>query len=353
MDFLPLESNESEMLEVYQNISGADRIICLFSNPGDADYMVDAIDAFADALAERDSESWCSGLVTSYDMTAIRQVMDFAYDNVPYFLGDADYVRIDSLLSIPGYIGSRLRQDRNVLMFPTGGVTETSVACDPLGLFGPVMDVLSPGGGQGMFELYDGYIFTPDMSRAIVMLCSPFGSSETSNNQRLLRLMREAADAVEAEYEGVEIHMTGGPAIAVGNSIRIKKDSVLAISLSAVLILLLLFMSFSSVWDVVLILLSIAWGWLFAMGGMSLLGDRVSIIVIGISSAILGIAVNYPLHLVAHKAHRKDIREAIVEITSPLIVGNITTVGAFLALVPLRSVALRDLGIFASLLLVG
>ena len=33
--------------------------------------------------------------------------------------------------------------------------------------------------------------------------------------------------------------------------------------------------------------------------------------------------------------------------------GNITTVGAFLALVPLKSIALRDLGLFASLLLVG
>jgi predicted exporter len=38
---------------------------------------------------------------------------------------------------------------------------------------------------------------------------------------------------------------------------------------------------------------------------------------------------------------------------SPLVVGNITTVGAFLALVPLQSTALRDLGLFASLLLVG
>ena len=37
----------------------------------------------------------------------------------------------------------------------------------------------------------------------------------------------------------------------------------------------------------------------------------------------------------------------------PLVVGNITTVGAFLALVPLKSVALRDLGLFSSLLLIG
>ena len=37
----------------------------------------------------------------------------------------------------------------------------------------------------------------------------------------------------------------------------------------------------------------------------------------------------------------------------PLVVGNITTVGAFLALVPLKSVALRDLGLFSAALLIG
>ena len=68
---------------------------------------------------------------------------------------------------------------------------------------------------------------------------------------------------------------------------------------------------------------------------------------------IIGIAVNYPLHLTSHAGHQPDIRQALREITTPLLVGNITTVGAFLALVPLKSIALRDLGLFASFLLVG
>ena len=68
---------------------------------------------------------------------------------------------------------------------------------------------------------------------------------------------------------------------------------------------------------------------------------------------ILGIALNYPLHLIAHIGHETDIRQALKDIFAPLLVGNITTVGAFLALVPLNSVALRDLGLFASLLLLG
>jgi predicted exporter len=80
---------------------------------------------------------------------------------------------------------------------------------------------------------------------------------------------------------------------------------------------------------------------------------EVSVIVIGISSIIVGIAVNYPLHLIAHLDHVSDVRQALKEIVKPLTVGNITTVGAFLTLVPLRATALRDLGLFSSFLLIG
>ena len=36
-DFLPLGTEEREEMSIYQNISGAERIFILFSNPGDAD----------------------------------------------------------------------------------------------------------------------------------------------------------------------------------------------------------------------------------------------------------------------------------------------------------------------------
>jgi predicted exporter len=98
---------------------------------------------------------------------------------------------------------------------------------------------------------------------------------------------------------------------------------------------------------------TVAWGALFALAGMSLIRSEVSLIVLGISSVIMGIAFNYPLHLINHLSHQPDIRLAMKEIVSPLLIGNVTTVGAFMALVPLDSVALRDLGIFASLMLLG
>lgn len=352
-DFLPLGTSEQEALAVYQSISGAERMYMLFSNPDDEDKTIDAIDYFINSVHDRDSLGWCDDLTAQYDMTTMQEVSDFIYSNIPYFLTKEDYKRMDSLLSQPAYLEAQLSRDKEMLMFPSGGLMTSSITKDPLGLFSPVLEHLQNSNPQIGFEMYDGYIFTPDMSRAVAMMSSPFGNSETEYNSQMLQILHDAADEMKEEYPEVGVTIVGGPEIAVGNAARIKKDSIIAILLSVILITLLVTYSIGSIRNILLIFLSIGWGWLFALAGMSLFSSQVSIIVIGISSVILGIAVNYPLHMIVHLSHTPNVRATLKELLLPLVIGNVTTVGAFMTLIPLQSVALKDLGLFASLLLIG
>ncbi len=347
-DFLPLGTHDRDALTIYQDISGASQIIVIFDNPDDADVTVEAIEGFCQRFQD-------SGLtfISKFDIEELSRITDFVYSNIPYFLTDADYDRIDSLLSMPGYISEQLRSDHELLMFPSGGLLSQNISRDPLNLFTPVVSRLSKMQKTSHFESYEGYIFSPDMKRAFVMVHSPYGNSETENNAKILSLLEESVQQVEKSYPSVKIHLTGGPCIAVDNASQIKHDSILAITIAVVLIVMLLVYAFRSVRNIFLIVVSIAWGALFALGGLSVIHDDISIIVIGISSIIIGIAVNYPLHLIDHTNHEPDIRSCLKEIVTPLVVGNITTIGAFMALVPLKSIALRDLGLFASLLLLG
>ncbi|MBR4299469.1 MAG: hypothetical protein IKT59_07130 [Bacteroidales bacterium] len=352
-DFLPLGTSEQESLAVYQKISGAERMYMLFTNPGDEDMTLDAIDCFISSVHDMDSLGWCADLTAQYDMSMMQEVSDFIYGNIPYFLTHDDYERMDSLLARPGYIEEQLERNKQMLMFPSGGMMTASVTRDPLGLFTPVMAHLQDSDPKMSFEMYEGYIFTPDMSRAVAMMSSPFGNSETEYNSQMLDILHLAAEQMSEKYPEVGVTIIGGPEIAVGNASRIKKDSIIAILLSVVLITLLVTYSIGSLRNILLIFLSIGWGWLFALAGMSLFASQVSIIVIGISSVILGIAVNYPLHMIVHLSHNPDVRTTLKDLLLPLVIGNITTVGAFMTLIPLQSVALRDMGLFASLLLVG
>ena len=355
-DFLPLSSRQGDAMKVYQEISGAQRIFAVFqcsdSTRTEPDSITAAIDDFV-ALLQRDSVMPPESVTAVIDAEEMMRLTDFVCDNIPYFLLPEDYRRMDSLLAGEDYVARRMGQNRQLLMLPGSGTTARMLCRDPLMLFSPVLSALQSNTPSLSWENYDGYIFSPDMQRAYVMMTSPFGTSETDGNGRLIDRLRRSADESERLHPSVRIRFTGGPVIAVGNARQIRSDSILAISLSLTLILLLLLRVFRSVRHLLLMLLAISWGWLFAMGVLSLFHDGISLIVVGISSVILGLAVNYPLHFIAHLRHSASVRQALRETLVPLTVGNITTVGAFLTLVPLESAALRDLGLFSALLLAG
>ena len=382
-DFLPLDPQHQNAMKVYQDISGANKLFVIFeygkaySSGKDTltadevasctDEVVVSIDEFVALVEQADTTHEIKNLMAQVDIEKMTEMTDFVYHNIPYFLTDADYERMDSLMAKPDYISRQLDTDKQMLMFPAGGLLSDNIQRDPLNLFTPVVQKLQRSDNSLKYEMYDGHIFSPDMLYSVkgfVMLDSPYGSSETEKNARLIKMLQACADSVanthnqqmslDTHCKGrMRVDLIGGPDIAVTKAMQIKNDSILALSIAMVLILALLLFTFRNIRNLLLIALSIAWGWLFAMGGLALVHDRVSIIVIGISSVIVGIAVNYPLHFIAHLSHTPDKRKALREIVMPLVVGNVTTVGAFLTLVPLQSVALRDLGLFCSFLLIG
>ena len=76
-DFLPLGTREREQMSLYQNISGADKLLILFSNPGDPDRTLDAVDRFVETAVENDTKGWCEGLTAQIDMDAMTGVSGF------------------------------------------------------------------------------------------------------------------------------------------------------------------------------------------------------------------------------------------------------------------------------------
>ena len=68
---------------------------------------------------------------------------------------------------------------------------------------------------------------------------------------------------------------------------------------------------------------------------------------------MLGVALSYSIHVVAHSNHCHDPKRIIVEMAYPLTLGSFTTIAAFAALIFTSSSLLHDFGLFASLTLIG
>ena len=359
-DFLPVTDQYKESLRIYHDVASADKIVLQFSSSMGKDSILAAVDAYGTALEELDTAGWIADYSPQIDYMQVMDVVEFVYGHLPYYLDSADYVRMDSLLSQPDYIDQRLQWMQGQMESLTGSFMLPVLRNDPLGMgvrFGKTLEKFQP---ETAFVQEDGYIFTPDGQSCLVTIESPFGSSETKSNGQLVKLLTDAAGRITPS---VSVELIGAPVVAVENARQIRHDTLLALSVSVVLILVLLLgylKGLRSLWHITL---SVAFGFLISVAGLSVFSNQLSLIVIGIASVIIGIAINYPLHFVCHSQELvrdnpgmnkvETGRRVLSDLVKPLLIGNITTVGAFLTLVPLKAVAIRQLGLFCALMLVG
>ena len=320
-DFLPVSGNEQKAITLYQDISGGQRVFAMFrmkdGAEADVDRLAEAVDTFAQKIQPTADRGHITEVTTQVDFEKVTGITDFVYQNMPLMLSDSDYVRMEQMLSTPNMADEQLANDVQMIMMPATGFFTSNISNDPLGLFAPVMDRLQARQQAQPIEIDNGYIYTPGKQAALAMMTTPYGAMESANNSMLVSEVDSAAEQTMQSVPDVKVALTGAPVIAVGNASQIKVDSKWAISIAVTLILLLLVFSFRKVKHLVLIGVSIVFGWLFAMGFMAVIRSDVSLIVLGIGSMIIGIAVNYPLHFVLHTDHGGTARDVLKEMISP------------------------------------
>lgn len=356
--FLPHDEQNERYTEVYQSLTKQDKIVVVFAskdtlNVMPSDSIEQAMNFFEETFQEIDSLGVIKDLQVHVDESQMMEVMDFIGENAPYFLQEDDYRRMDSLLQQSDYIAEQMTENKKLLNLPTAGSRMESLRYDPLHLFSSVLGRMQDFRMTSSFEVVNGTIFTHDGRSALAFLSSPYGISESAQNAALQTMLDRVMQQTEQTFPSLQVSAIGAPLVAAGNAQQIKKDSMLAVTLAVVLILLLLIIHYRRLSYLWWLGCSLAFGWLFALAGMTLFCDSVSIIVLGIGSVIIGIAVNYPLHFLDHLREVGDTRQTLRDMVPPLLIGNITTVSAFLCLVWLDAVAMRDLGLFGSLMLVG
>ncbi len=347
-DFLPRSKDNAKQAAVYNALGDQGQITVIFrpGNEADDDEVMDAIDLFAETFTAIPVQARAD---ESDAMTAIAAVGN----RIALYLTPDDYRRIDSLLAQPDYIATCMGNVRQTLSMPLPPMVSDMIVADPLNIFSPAMNRLQALSPSSRYEVQDGYIFD-DKGNGFAFLSSPYGSSDTRRNSALADTLYAAIDSINNALQGaVTVSAVGAPLIAVTNATQIKHDSFLAIALAVVLIAIILWFAMGRKRNVLWLGFSVAMGWLFALAVIAIFKTEISIIVVGIGSVLVGIAVNYPLHYLEHLKDHPDRRETLREMVEPLVTGNITTVAAFACLVFVKAEAMRDLGLFGSLMLVG
>lgn len=354
--FLPRDPEITEINNLFSEIDITEKIIVNISLSDTSacapDTLTSWAEAFVDSLKPLTPEL-VSAVKFKVDDSQIMEIWDFIYQSLPYMLEESDYRKIDSLLNYNS-ISETLKANKKILTSPAGMVLKKSLVKDPLHLSNIVLEKLNKLHVQDNYTLYDGCLVTTDFKNLLIFVDATHSVNATSENQALIDGLDGMIQSIE-ELSGhtVDIQYFGGVPVAVSNASQIKRDSYITSIIAIVLIFILLSLYFQRKSTAVYLLTPVLFGVAFSLALLFLIKTRISAIAIGAGSVVLGIAIDYSLHFLTHYRHTGSVKQTLRDISTPMIVGSLTTIGAFLSLMFVKAEALQDFGLFSALTLMG
>ena len=317
--------------------------------------LAEAADSFADSLLLQDTATcYIADLTWRLDDYILQDAMGYLFENVPHFLDSNFYPALENILN-PAYADKVMEENVELLSSAQGMFWYDIVRNDPLAIRNIFMEQNKDIAGMmgGSYKILEGHFFTPDSTVALAFLSPNFKSFDSKQGTWLVEMIEGEIAKFEAANPEIEILFHGAPVQSVFNSRQIKSDLTTTLSFSLALICLIIWFCFRNKSTLILLLLPVVYGAFFALAVIYLIKGGMSLMALGIGAIVLGVALSYCLHVLTHYKYVSDPERVLREQTKPVIMGSLTTIGAFAGLLFTKSELLSDFGLFASLGMVG
>ena len=254
----------------------------------------------------------------------------------------------------PEAVEAAMQENLAIMMEDETGEATQLVTMDPLGLRNVLLSQLLPEeGGVGGFTIDEGHFFCPDKTVALAFLDPSFPTLDSWAAQRFYNMLSKERKVFEAAHPDARVLAHGTPLGSVSNASTIRGDLMMTVGISLLIILVILLLSFHSwtfIWQQVV---PILYGAVFSLACVYWIKGFMSLMALGLGAIVLGVAISYCLHVLIHHYFVGDVEQMLREESTPVTLGCITTVGAFLGLLFTESDLLRDFGLFATFALLG
>ncbi len=355
-EMLPQEKNSEQLTSFMKNSKFSDRMLVIISQKdttaeADADQLISLADSLADKISSNLNQ-YISLLNYKTDDSSISKVLTVFDEHLPIFLDESDYQQLDSTITESG-IKNKVEYNYQALLSPSGIGLKKYILNDPLGINFLTYKKLDAFKTDESIELYDNHYLTANRRASLMFIDPVYPASETEKNITFFNKMDSVVQKFNADQPTINTIYFGAPLVAAGNSKQIRKDILLTLSITIALLLLVIILYFRNLTTPIFILIPVIFGVLFAISIIAVLKGSISIISIGAGSLVLGIAINYSLHFLTHLKYHPNTHDAIKELSFPMTIGSLTTIGGFISLQFVNAPVLRDLGLYAGLSLLG
>ena len=337
-------SEKSESGLVFGNIKVKDKIFLQMTG-AEPEILAGYVDELMDSILTEDEDIANTLYRLEPDMAL--NALDYALEHVPSFVDTSLYSRFDEAIA---HAEESMALNYDLIMNDeTGNVTQM-VATDPLNLRLLLLPEVS---GSLGFTLVDGHLFSHDSTVALIFISPDFQSFNSQSGGRLISHIDQKISDFKSTHPDIEVLKHGAVVRSSDNSRVMKRDIMLTLGISLLIVLLALsvsFKSFSVVWQTVM---PLVYGTFFALACMYWLKGGMSLMALGIGTVVLGVAISYSLHVIVHQRFVRSVEQILEDEGKPVCLGCLTTIGAFLGLLFTQSELLKDFGLFATFALIG
>ena len=345
---IPKSERSDETAKVLGQLNFADKITVIFNaeKGASSNDLTEMATVFLDSLQSCDA--YINSVQGQVDDENIQETFGFVYENLPLFLDDADYEKIQEKLRSDSVSETVSVNYRNIIS-PTGIVTKDFILQDPLGISFIALKKLQQLGTSDDFILENGFVLTKDKTKLLLFINPKLPGSETEKNTLFVAKLKSIQEILNTLFKGkTKLDYFGSALIAVANANQIKSDIQTTLFISMGALMLILCVYYRKFFIPIIIFIPTIFGVLASLALLYFLKGTISAISLSIGAVLLGVTVDYSLHILTHYKHNSDIKTLYKDITMPLIMSSTTTAVAFLCLLFVKSEALQDLGIFAS-----
>jgi len=250
---------------------------------------------------------------------------------------------VDARRFEPDALAEALRGSLRRLASPMAPVEERLLPADPTGEFSLLLARWRP---RGEPHTHAGVWFSDDLSRALLLAQVRGAGSDLDVQERAVGAIRTGFRQI-ADADGGRL-LLAGPAVYATASRDTIRSEVRLLSLAAgASVLIILWTAYRNIRAVALAALPLATGVLIAAAVVSALFGSLHGLTLAFGTTLIGVAVDYPVHLLSHLGRGRSPRHAVATIWPTIRLGVLTTVLGYTAMLAADYQGLAQLGAFA------
>ena len=343
---VPYDEQLSEIQTLLDNLKVLDKLVVVFEADDSlkTDELIELADHFVQTIDSAKIDN-ISSVRYQVEQNVMQTLYDFFYQNLPLFLTDKDYQKIEAGLK-DSVITETLESNYKTLLSPAGFALKRYILKDPLSWTPLVLKHLQEFNIGGSFTVYRQRIFSADKKNIFIFINT--NAKDQVSNEKIVNLLDDFRLKRLSSDSDVKLHYFGASPVSFVNQSQIKEDILLTVGIAFLLLIAFISFFFRSWRAFVNILMPVILGSALSLSILIMMKGEISALALAVGSVLLGISIDYALHIYVHLRENNNILTTLKSVSAPILLSSLTTGVAFLLLMGIQSEAFNDLAIFAS-----